>query len=89
MTFGKSLTGKESELALTRCQSRHEQGFSSRGHSCDQSTSPGEVLREDGDSGQESQTVAHACAKMPLFIIVIYQTLPKMKEKLNKIIMTI
>lgn len=78
MPLGKYETGKH---ALTRRQSRHEQGLSSGSHSRDQSTSTGEVLREDGDSGQERQTVAHACAQMPVQIMLILGNKPKMKEK--------
>lgn len=71
MTLGKYLTGKQSQHALTGCQSGHEQGLSSGSHSYDQSTSTGEVLRKDGDSGQECQTVAHTCAQMPVFIMLM------------------
>lgn len=67
MTLGKYLTGKQSQHALTGCHRGHEQGLSSGSQRCDQSTSTGEVLREDGDSGQKRQTVAHTCVQMPVF----------------------
>lgn len=67
MTLGKYLTGKQSQHALTGCHSGHEQGLSGGSHSYDQSTSTGEVLREDGDSRQKRQTVAHTCVEMPVF----------------------
>lgn len=57
-------------LALTWCQGKHGQGLSGGSHSCDQSPSLGKVLRKDGHSGQEGQTVAHTCTvqKMQVFL---------------------
>lgn len=59
-------------LVLTWCQGKHGQGLSNGCHSCDQRPSSGKVLREDGHSGQEGQTVAHTCTVQKMQMMKLF-----------------